>query len=69
MNLINKLFKNKKMRRMVSFSRRDLDTALKIAQKVGAKSCSYEGARGMMQVEHVRRHGKCLAKRRCGAGH
>ena len=67
--LINKLFKNKKMRRMVSFSRRDLDTALKIAQKVGAKSCSYEGARGMMQVEHVRRHGKCLAKRRCGAGH
>jgi len=27
----------------------DLETALKEAQKVGAESCSYEGARGMMQ--------------------
>jgi fructokinase len=27
----------------------DLETALNEAQKVGAESCSYEGARGMMQ--------------------
>lgn len=27
----------------------DLEIALKKAQKVGAESCSYEGARGMMQ--------------------
>ena len=47
--LINKLFKNKKTRRIIGLSRHDIDAALNYAQRVGAKSCSYEGARGMMQ--------------------
>lgn len=47
--LINKLFKNKKTRRIVGLSRHDIDAALNDAQRVGARSCSYEGARGMMQ--------------------
>ena len=47
--LINKLFTGKRARRIVDLSLRDVDTALIAAQKVGARSCSYEGARGMMQ--------------------
>lgn len=51
--LINKLFKNKKTQRLVSFSQCDIETALNAAQKIGAKSCSYEGARGMMQSKNA----------------
>ena len=51
--LINKLFKSKKARRVVSISLCDIEAALNAAQKVGAKSCSYEGARGMMQEKCV----------------
>ena len=51
--LINKLFKNKKTRRLVDISQRDIEIALNAAQTVGAKSCSYEGARGMMQSESL----------------
>ena len=47
--LINYLFKDKVMFRIYNLLESDLETALKEAQKVGAESCSYEGARGMMQ--------------------
>lgn len=47
--LINNLFKDKEMYGMCNFLVSDLETALNEAQKVGAESCSYEGARGMMQ--------------------
>lgn len=47
--LINNLFKNKVMFGIRNLLESDLETALNEAQKVGAESCSYEGARGMMQ--------------------
>lgn len=47
--LINKLFRNKRACRIVGISMRDIEAALIAAQKAGAESCSYEGARGMMQ--------------------
>lgn len=46
--LINELFKNKASRKIESFSRSEIEVALNKAQAIGAKSCSYEGARGMM---------------------
>ena len=61
--LINKLFKNNKARRICGLSRRDVEIALTAAQKVGAKSCSYEGARGMMQAECVQGNGMISTKR------
>lgn len=48
--LINRLFKDKEVRRIGGFSKEEIESALNEAQKVGAKSCSYEGARGMMQI-------------------
>ena len=47
--LINYLFKDKVMFGICNLLESDLEIALKKAQKVGAESCSYEGARGMMQ--------------------
>ena len=47
--LINELFKDKGLRSIIDFSAQEIERALNDAQKVGAKSCSYEGARGMMQ--------------------
>ena len=47
--LINNLFKHKVVFGICDLLESDLETALKEAQKVGAESCSYEGARGMMQ--------------------
>ena len=48
--LISRLYKDKALRHICAFSQEDIITALNEAQKVGAKSCSYEGARGMMQL-------------------
>ena len=48
--LINGLYKDKVIQGIGSLSRIEIETALNEAQKIGAKSCSYEGARGMMQV-------------------
>ena len=45
--LINVLFKEK--RSAESFLQADLVAALNEEQPVGARSCSFEGARGMMQ--------------------
>lgn len=47
--LINGLFKDKINKGIARFSKVDVEAALNEAQKIGAKSCSYEGARGMMQ--------------------
>ena len=47
--LINILFKDKVVLKISGILESDVETALNEAQKVGAKSCSYEGARGMMQ--------------------
>ena len=47
--LINNLFKDKVVLEISSLLKSDLETALNEAQKVGAESCSYAGARGMMQ--------------------
>lgn len=47
--LINNLFKDKEIFKMYNLLELDFETALKEAQKVGTESCSYEGARGMMQ--------------------
>ena len=47
--LINELFKDKQAKEISSFSKSDIEKALNEAQKTGAQSCSYEGARGMMQ--------------------
>jgi fructokinase len=48
--LINELFKDKQVKSINDFSLNEIIMALNAAQEVGAKSCSYEGARGMMQV-------------------
>jgi len=50
--LINELFKDKQIKTTAVISRTEIEMALNAAQKIGAKSCSYEGARGMMQIEH-----------------
>lgn len=47
--LINELFKDKKIKSIANYSASEIETALNESQKVGARSCSYEGARGMMQ--------------------
>lgn len=44
--LIDTLFKNKE-----NFDLSEIDKALQKAQAIGAKSCSFEGARGIMQNE------------------
>lgn len=44
---INELFKTRKGLNSISLA--EIEVALNEAQKVGAASCSYEGARGMMQ--------------------
>lgn len=43
--LINILFKDRDVKSLSSFSKAEIETALNEAQKVGAQSCSYEGAR------------------------
>ena len=48
--LINELYKGSEAKPISNFSSKEVETALNEAQKVGAKSCSFEGARGMMQV-------------------
>ena len=48
--LINELFKEKEIKDICRLSASEIESALNEAQKVGARSCSYEGARGMMQV-------------------
>ena len=45
---INELFKTRN--RISDISVIEIERALNDAQKIGAQSCSYEGARGMMQV-------------------
>lgn len=47
--LINELFSGKAIKSIAEFSAPEIEIALNEAQKVGARSCSYEGARGMMQ--------------------
>lgn len=47
--LISRLYKDKELRQISEFSQDDIIIALNEAQAIGAKSCSYEGARGMMQ--------------------
>ncbi len=47
--LINKLFKDKEFYGISDLLVSDLEIALNEAQQIGAVSCSYEGARGMMQ--------------------
>lgn len=49
--LISELFKDKTIKNVRDFSASEIENALNEAQKVGARSCSYEGARGMMQQE------------------
>lgn len=44
---INELFKSRKG--LTDLKEADIEKALNEAQKIGAQSCSYEGARGMMQ--------------------
>lgn len=48
--LINVLFKDKVIQGIAHFSKAEIETALNKAQEIGSKSCSYEGARGMMQL-------------------
>lgn len=47
--LINKLYKDKEIRNIGSFSKAEMEAALNESQRIGAESCSYEGSRGMMQ--------------------
>ena len=46
-NFINKLFKTQNG--LSGITAVEIEKALNEAQKVGATSCSFEGARGMMQ--------------------
>lgn len=48
--LINELYKDKEVKEIKNLTLAGLKAALNHAQKVGAKSFSYEGARGMMQT-------------------
>lgn len=47
--LINELYKDKERQEIFSFTPAAIAEALNAAQRIGAQSCSYEGARGMMQ--------------------
>lgn len=47
--LINNLFKHKVVFGICDLLESDLETALKEAQKVGTKRCSYEGAHDMIK--------------------
>lgn len=47
--LINELYKDKEKQEITDYTPAGLLAALNAAQRVGALSCSYEGARGMMQ--------------------
>ena len=48
--LINELYKDKEVKEIKNLTLAGLKAALNHAQKVVAKCCSYEGARGMMQT-------------------
>ncbi len=47
--LINELYKDKEKHEIFHFTPTAITEALSEAQRIGAQSCSYEGARGMMQ--------------------
>ena len=47
--LINSLYKDTQIRKISDFSRIEIENAMNEAQRIGAESCSFEGARGMMQ--------------------
>lgn len=47
--LINELYKDKEKQEMFNFTPAAIAKALNAAQRIGAQSCSYEGARGKMQ--------------------
>lgn len=47
--LINELYKDKEKQKIFHFTPAAIAEALNAAQRIGAQSCSYEGARGMMQ--------------------
>lgn len=47
--LINELYKDKERQEIFNFTPAAIAKALNAAQRIGAQSCSYEGARGMMQ--------------------
>ena len=47
--LINELYKDKEKQEIFNFMPAAIADALNAAQRKGAQSCSYEGARGMMQ--------------------
>lgn len=47
--LINELYKDKEKHEIFNFTPAAIAEALNAAQRIGAQSCSYEGARGMMQ--------------------
>lgn len=46
--LINELYKDKEKQEIFNFTSAAIVEALNAAQRIGAQSCSYEGARGMM---------------------
>jgi len=48
--LINELYKDKEKTHISNISAAEIEEALNRAQAIGAQSCSYEGARGMMQI-------------------
>lgn len=47
--LINELYKDKEKQEIFNFTPAAIAKALNAAQHIGSQSCSYEGARGMMQ--------------------
>lgn len=47
--LINELYKDKEKHEIFNFTPAAIAGALNAAQRIGAQSCSYEGARGLMQ--------------------
>ena len=47
--LINEFYKDKEKQEIFHFTPAAIAEALNAAQRIGAQSCSYEGARGMMQ--------------------
>lgn len=49
---INALFRGRDILCLSDFSQTDIETALREAQYIAAKSCSFEGARGMMIESH-----------------
>lgn len=48
--LINEMFKDKEIKSISHFTAYEIEKVLYKAQIIGARSCSYEGARGMMQA-------------------